>query len=106
VTSLDSLATAVCPSATPRADLPAADADVATAVQLSGRLVVVGGSATGGIALHDAASATPIGSALTGHAARITVLQVVRLGERSVLVSAAQDNAIRVWDLAVRAHGG
>jgi hypothetical protein len=88
-----------------RREIPAA-ADVVTAVELSGRLVAVAGASTGEIGLYDVASATRIGIPLTGHQAKITALKTIRLGDRPVLVSAAQDNAIRVWDLAVRAHGG
>jgi hypothetical protein len=42
---------------------------------------------------------------LTAHEAAITQLDVVHSGERPLLVSAAADNTIRVWDLAVHAHG-
>jgi hypothetical protein len=36
----------------------------------------------------------------------VTALEVLELDGRAILVSAARDNAIRVWDLAVRAHTG
>jgi WD40 repeat protein len=42
---------------------------------------------------------------LTGHVAEITQLGVVSSGDRPLLVSAAADNTIRVWDLAVHAYG-
>lgn len=86
-------------------DIPA-PASVVTAVELSGRLVAVAGGETGEIALYDVATATRIGAPLTGHEAKVNALRPIVLGDRPVLVSAAQDNAIRVWDLAVRAHGG
>jgi serine/threonine-protein kinase len=87
-----------------RREIPAA-ADVVTAVELSGRLVAVTGGSTGEITLYDIASATRIGDPLTGHQAKINALQTIRLGDRPVLISAALDNTIRVWDLALRAHG-
>jgi Protein kinase domain len=85
-------------------EIPAAS-DVVTTVELSGRVVAVGGADSGEIALYDVATGTPIGAPFTGHRAKITALQTIRVGDRPVLVSAAQDNSIRVWDLAVRAHG-
>jgi serine/threonine-protein kinase len=87
-----------------RREVPA-DAPVLTAVELSGRLVAVTGSDKGEIALHDVATATRIGVPLAGHEAAINALSTIWLGDRPVLVSAAQDNSIRVWDLALRAYG-
>ncbi|WP_281287900.1 hypothetical protein [Pseudonocardia hierapolitana] len=42
---------------------------------------------------------------MTGHEAALTALGVADLNGRPILVSGARDNAIRVWDLAVRAAG-
>jgi hypothetical protein len=88
-----------------RREVPA-DASVLTVLELSGRLVAVTGGDKGEIALHDVATATRIGVPLTGHEAAINALSTIWLGDRPVLVSAAQDNSIRVWDLALRAYGG
>jgi hypothetical protein len=76
-----------------------------TATDVGGRLVAAVGFRTGDIALYDVGAGTRIGSPLTGHQAEITQLGIVALGDRPLLVSAAADNAIRVWDLAVHAHG-
>jgi hypothetical protein len=70
------------------------------------QLVAAVGDNTGAITLYDVAGGARLGTPLTGHQAEITQLGVVHLADRPVLVSAAADNAIRVWDMAVHAHGG
>jgi hypothetical protein len=57
------------------------------------------------IVLHDIDSGRRLGAPIAGHEAALTELGVADLNGRPILVSAAQDNSIRVWDLAVRAAG-
>ncbi|MHA6623545.1 WD40 repeat domain-containing serine/threonine protein kinase [Pseudonocardia sp. DLS-67] len=57
------------------------------------------------IVLHDIDSGRRLGAPIAGHEAELTELGVADLNGRPILVSAAQDNSIRVWDLAVRAAG-
>ena len=85
--------------------IPAPGARVLAAAHLDGRLVAATNGSAGEIVLHDVASGRQVGRPLTGHAAQVTALDVVDHGGTPILVSAAKDNAIRVWDLAVRAHG-
>jgi len=66
-------------------------------------LAVPGGQNT--VVLRDLDSGAPLGAPLSGHQADLTALGVTDLRGRPVLVSAARDNTIRVWDLAVRAAG-
>lgn len=47
-----------------------------------------------------------VGSPMAGHAAAISGWGVTEVDGRPVLVSAALDNTIRVWDLPFRAAGG
>jgi len=42
---------------------------------------------------------------MAGHEAHITALGVTDLRGTPILLSAAEDNSIRVWDLAARAAG-
>jgi tRNA A-37 threonylcarbamoyl transferase component Bud32 len=84
--------------------MAAPGATTAAAATLDGRLVVAADTASGEIVLFDANAQTRIGSPLEGHAAQPTALEVAMLGDRPVLVSAALDNAVRVWDLAVHAY--
>jgi hypothetical protein len=76
---------------------------VAAAV-VDGRGVAAVGLGSGDIALYDVVTRGRIDVVLTGHQAEITQLGVVHTGDRPLLVSAAGDNTIRVWDLAVHAH--
>jgi hypothetical protein len=55
------------------------------------------------IVLHDIDSGRRLGAPIAGHEAELTALGVADRGGRPILVSAAKDNTIRVWDLAVRA---
>jgi len=97
----DGLLTVAAPGARPRTiDVPGSA--YAVAAELEGVLVAAVGFDSGDIALYDVAAGTRIASPLTGHEAKIVQLGVVAAGERPLLVSAAADNAIRVWDLAVR----
>jgi serine/threonine protein kinase len=59
----------------------------------------------GELAGYDVPSGSRLNAVLTGHQAQITQLGIVRSGQRPLLISAAADNTIRVWDLAVHAHG-
>jgi WD40 repeat protein len=78
---------------------------VAAAVPLDGRLLVAAATEAGEIVLHDVGAGTAVGSPLRGHEARISTLAVVPVGDRPVLVSTSLDNSVRVWDVAVHAHG-
>ncbi|TWF77848.1 hypothetical protein FHX44_113763 [Pseudonocardia hierapolitana] len=55
--------------------------------------------------VRDVDSGRQLGAPMTGHEAALTALGVADLNGRPILVSGARDNAIRVWDLAVRAAG-
>jgi hypothetical protein len=77
----------------------------ATATVLDGRLIVAAVTPANEIQLFDVAAGTAIGSPLAGHEATVTALESVLLGDRPVLVSAGLEGSIRVWDVAVRAHG-
>ena len=57
------------------------------------------------IVLHDIDSGRRLGAPIVGHEADPTEFGVADLNGRPILVSAAEDNSIRVWDLAVRAAG-
>ena len=57
------------------------------------------------IAIRDLATGSPLGRPLAGHEATITSLGVTDLRGTPILLSAAEDNSIRVWDLAARAAG-
>jgi WD40 repeat protein len=93
--------TVAAPGARPRIiDVPGSS--YAVAAELEGVLVAAVGFDSGEIALFDVAAGTRIASPLTGHEAKINELGVVTVSGRPLLVSAAADNAIRVWDLAVR----
>lgn len=85
--------------------IPAPTTFGVTVAVIGGRPVAVAGSETGELTLHDLVGGVAIGTPLTGHTGQITAMRVVALGERPVLVTAAQDNAMRVWDLAVHANG-
>jgi WD40 repeat protein len=70
-----------------------------------GRPVVVTDGEQNTIVIRDVDTGQQLGAPLTGHQAELSRLGVADLRGRPVLVSAAEDNAIRVWDLAVRAAG-
>jgi WD40 repeat protein len=55
------------------------------------------------IVIHDLTTGERLGAPLTGHEDAVTTLGVTHLRGTPILVSAARDNANRVWDLAVRA---
>ncbi|GAA0937244.1 WD40 repeat domain-containing serine/threonine-protein kinase [Pseudonocardia zijingensis] len=55
------------------------------------------------IILLDVDTGQRFGAPMTGHEAELTHVDFVDLEGRPILVSAARDNAIRVWDVAVRA---
>lgn len=55
------------------------------------------------IVLVDVDTGQQLGSPMTGHEAAVTALDFIYLDGRPILVSGARDNAIRVWDVAVRA---
>lgn len=57
----------------------------------------------GELVIHDLTTGERLGAPLTGHEAAVTTLGVTHLRGTPILVSAARDNANRVWDLAVRA---
>jgi WD40 repeat protein len=77
---------------------------VAVAV-VEGRPVVAIEGEDHTIVLHDVDSGRRLGAPIAGHEADLTELGVADLNGRPILVSAAKDNSIRVWDLAVRAAG-
>jgi WD40 repeat protein len=72
---------------------------------LDGRPVVATEGERGTIVIRDVDTGQQLGAPLTGHEAALTALGVADLNGRPILVSGARDNAIRVWDLAVRAAG-
>jgi WD40 repeat protein len=78
---------------------------VSTFAVLDGRSVVAHEGDRGVIIIRDVDSGRQLGAPLTGHEAALTRLGVADLNGRPILVSGARDNAIRVWDLAVRAAG-
>jgi hypothetical protein len=71
---------------------------------VDGRGIAAVGLRSGEIALYDVVSGDRLNVLLTGHQAKVTQLEVVNSGDRPLLVSAAADNTIRVWDLAVHAY--
>jgi WD40 repeat protein len=75
-----------------------------TGVVVDGRGIAAVGLRSGEIALYDVVTGDRLNVLLTGHQAKITQLGVVNSGDRPLLVSAAADNTIRVWDLAVHAY--
>jgi tRNA A-37 threonylcarbamoyl transferase component Bud32 len=93
--------TVAAPGARPRV-IDAPGSTYAVAAELEDALIAAVGFDSGEIALYDIAGGTRIASPLTGHQAKITELGVVAASGRPLLVSTAADNAIRVWDLAVR----
>jgi hypothetical protein len=86
-----------------RHDGPPAKLSVVAVVD--GRPVVVTDGEQNTIVIRDVDTGQQLGAPLVGHQAELTRLGVADLHGRPVLVSAANDNAIRVWDLAVRAAG-
>jgi hypothetical protein len=76
-----------------------------TATVIDGRGIAAVGLGSGQIALFDVVTGNRLNALLTGHQAKISQLGIVHSGERPLLVSAAADNTIRVWDLAVHASG-
>jgi tRNA A-37 threonylcarbamoyl transferase component Bud32 len=56
------------------------------------------------IDIFDLATGDRLGAPLTGHEGAVTTFGVTDLGGTPILVSAAKDNSIRVWDLAARLH--
>jgi hypothetical protein len=76
-----------------------------TAATVDGRGIAAVGLRSGQIALYDVVTGDRLNVLLTGHQAKIGQLGVVTSGERPLLVSAAADNTIRVWDFAVQAYG-
>jgi serine/threonine-protein kinase len=72
---------------------------------VDGRPVVATEGERGTIVVRDVDTGRQLGAPMTGHEAALTALGVADLNGRPILVSAARDNAIRVWDLAVRAAG-
>jgi hypothetical protein len=75
-----------------------------TGAVVDGRGIAAVGLRSGEIALYDVVTGDRLNVLLTGHQAKITQLGVVNSGDRPLLVSAAADNTIRVWDLAVHAY--
>lgn len=84
---------------------PALGARVAATAVLDGRPVVVTDDGATALVIRDLDSGEPLGDPLTGHDAPVTTLATGELGGRPILVSAALDNTLRVWDLASRAGG-
>jgi WD40 repeat protein len=80
-------------------------ARVAAVAVVDGRPVVTIQGERNTILIRDIDTGAQLGAALEGHQADLTQLGVADLNGRPVLVSAAKDNTIRVWDLAVRAAG-
>jgi hypothetical protein len=72
---------------------------------LDGRPVLACEGDRGAIVVRDVDSGRQLGAPMTGHEAALTALGVADLNGRPILVSGARDNAVRVWDLAVRAAG-
>jgi hypothetical protein len=85
--------------------VPADDIRVGAVVRVDGRLLVAAGG-SGEIALYDVAAGTRVGTPMRGHEAELSWLGAVSVGDRPLLVSTALDNSVRVWDVAVHAHGG
>ncbi|WP_232663133.1 serine/threonine-protein kinase [Pseudonocardia sp. TRM90224] len=81
-------------------DAPNPSGDI-VAVEVGGRGIAVLGQRSGDILLYDIVTGGRLDVVLSGHQARITQLGVIASGDRPLLVSAAADNTIRVWDLAV-----
>lgn len=72
---------------------------------LDGRPVIATSGWGNAIVIRDLDTGRQLGAPLTGHEATPVRLGVTDLKGRPVLVSAAQDDTIRVWDVAVRAAG-
>jgi protein kinase-like protein len=72
---------------------------------LEGRPVLAIDGERNTIVIRDLDTGQQLGAPIEGHQAPLTKLGVADLNGRPALVSAARDNAIRVWDLAVRAAG-
>jgi WD40 repeat protein len=72
---------------------------------VGGRSVLLAGGERNTIVIQDVDTGQRLGAPIDGHEALLTALGVADLNGRPVLVSAAKDNTIRVWDLAVRAAG-
>ncbi|MEJ3655539.1 WD40 repeat domain-containing serine/threonine-protein kinase [Actinomycetes bacterium KLBMP 9759] len=89
-----------------RRQIPAPTSVIGAVAELDGRLLVAAGDDTGEVWLYDVAAGTRIGSPMRGHEAALRAMDVVYLGDRPVLVTGSQDNSVRVWDVAVHAHGG
>jgi hypothetical protein len=54
------------------------------------------------VVMFDLATGAPAGVPFTGHGAPITGMTVVSSGDQTLLVTAAEDHALRVWDLTAR----
>jgi WD40 repeat protein len=54
------------------------------------------------VVMFDFATGSRIGEPLTGHEAKIYGMTVVPVGDRPLLVAAAEDHSVRVWDLTAR----
>lgn len=79
-------------------------AAVAGAAEVGGRgVLLVAGERD--VVMFDLASGAPVGSPLTGHEAKVYGMTVVPSGDRTVLVTASEDNSLRVWDLTGRSAG-
>jgi hypothetical protein len=72
---------------------------------LDGRPVIATSGWGNTIVIRDLDTGRQLGAPLAGHEATPSWLGVADLKGRPVLVSTAEDNTIRVWDLAVRAAG-
>jgi hypothetical protein len=74
---------------------------VATVAEVGGRgvLLVVEGH---DVVMFDLATGLRVGEPLAGHEAKIYGMTVVPAGEGSLLVTAAEDRSVRVWNLTAR----
>ena len=54
------------------------------------------------VVMFDLATGSRVGEPLTGHEAKVYGMTVVPAGHRSLLVTAAEDRSVRVWDLTAR----
>jgi hypothetical protein len=86
------------------ADLDLLIGPAAVAV-VDGRSVLVTQGEQNTIVIRDVDTGQHLGAPIEGHEAALTQLGVADLNGRPVLVSAARDNTMRVWDLAARATG-